>query len=68
MKIFDVEMEDPRDPYGQGTGFILTVIAKNKKQAKSKASLNWKQHPYNCDDWYVNWRPYRVKINTSVIR
>lgn len=45
---FAVDIESASNPYGEGTGYVLTVIAKSIKEARKKANESWRQrHPFS---------------------
>ena len=69
MKIFDVDMESATDPYGEGVGFTIIVIAKNAKHARIKANKYWKtKHPWNKTHAYDDFRAFKIKQNNDVVR
>ena len=37
-RVYNVDFEDKDDPYGYGIGYVLTVLAKDRNEAKRKVN------------------------------
>lgn len=57
MTLYEVDMEDMRDPYGCGIGFTVLVLTTSEKKAKYLASNKWGRQKE-----YVWYKPYRVRL------
>ena len=68
QKYYDVDMEDPVDPYGDGVGFTVSVVAKNRREALFKVRQQWKDHEYNHEHWYDDFKPFKIRLNKNIIK
>ena len=57
---YSVDMEWPTDPYGEGVGYVVQVLARSAKEARQKAVKAWPGHPYNKGGAYNSMKPFKV--------
>lgn len=67
MRFYDVDMEDPTDPYGEGIGFTIVVRAKSVEEARKKANKAWPTHCMNQPPSWSYFKAYRVCPNQNIV-